>query len=601
MKLSDYIVDFFEKQGLKHMFMVSGGGCMHLVNSFGNSSKIEYTCTQHEQSAAMAAEAYAKYVNDLGLVLVTSGPGVTNTITGLLGAYQDSIPCVFISGQAKRKQTVYNSNVKNLRQLGVQEVNVIPIVNSITKYAVMINEPEKIRYYLEKAVYLAKSGRPGPVWLDIPLDVQSAIIRENELIGYDPSKDKKNIIKNLPTDEEIETFLKDLGDSRRPVIIAGHGIRLADACKELKEFAVSYKIPVVTPIMGIDVLEYSHDNYIGKVGTKGTRAGNFAMQNADLIISIGSRLSVSVVGHEYDLFAREAKVVVIDIDENEHKKETIRIDRIIQADAKKFLQKILTVEEKVTEFNSWLNQCIEWKLKYPVCIPEYDNDENGINYYKFMDILADKMDSSTPFISDAGSAFYVAAQGSKVKEGQRFITSGAIATMGFGVPAAIGVAVANKSNSTVSITGDGSFQQNLQELSIVKYLNLPIKIFVMNNNGYLSIRQTQRKFFNGNLVGESPNSGVPMPNTKKVADAFELKYVLIDTIEKLENVLDDILMDTNPMVIEVKLLDNQEIIPTNAAKLNSDGTMVSKPLEDMYPFLEREEFIQNMVVKPLNE
>jgi len=601
MKLSDYVVDFFEKEGLKHIFMVTGGGCMHLVNSFGNSSKIEYICTQHEQSAAMAAEAYAKYVNDLGLVLVTSGPGATNAITGLLGAYQDSTPCIFISGQSKRKQTVYNSIVKNLRQFGVQEVNIIPIVSSITKYSVMVNEPEKIKYYLEKAVYIAKSGRPGPVWLDIPLDVQSAIIRENELIGFDLAKNKKNEIKDQATEEEIQYLLEELRKAERPVIIAGHGIRLADGCNELKEFAEKYKIPVVTPIMGIDVMEYSHENYIGKIGTKGTRAGNFTMQNADLIISIGSRLSVSVVGHEYELFAREAKVIVVDIDENEHTKETIKIERIIQADAKKFLNKVLTSKCDALEFGVWLCMCVKLKNKYPVCLPEYDMDEKGINFYKFMDILADNMNSDIPFISDAGSAFYVVAQGSKVKKGQRFITSGAIATMGFGIPAAIGVAVANKLHSTVTITGDGSFQQNLQELSIIKNLNLPIKVFVMNNNGYLSIRQTQRKFFKGNLVGESPESGVPMPNTKKIAEAFEIKYELIDTIDALQNKLVDILNDNNPMIIEIKLLENQEIIPTNAAKLNMDGTMISKPLEDMYPFLERNEFYENMVIEPVNE
>jgi len=601
MKLSDFVVEFFENLGLENMFMVTGGGCMHLVNSFGNSVKIEYTCTQHEQSAAMAAEAYAKYVNDIGLVLVTSGPGATNTITGLLGSYQDSTPCIFISGQAKRKQTVYNSKVKGLRQFGVQEANIIPIVKSITKYAVMINEPDKIRYYLEKAVYMAKSGRPGPVWLDIPLDVQSAIIRENELIGFDSINDIEESIKVQPTSEEIQYFFDSIRKAKRPIVIAGHGIRIADACTELKEFIRQYKIPVVTPIMGIDVLEYLDENYIGKVGTKGTRAGNFAMQNADLVISIGSRLAVSVIGHEYELFARKAKVIVVDIDENEHKKETIKIDKIIQADAKLFLKKINMIKYDDLEFIEWLVNCQNWKNKYPVFLPEYENDLNGINFYKFMDVLADKMNADIPFISDAGSAFYVVAQGSKVKKGQRFITSGAIATMGFGIPAAIGVAVANKKHSTVTITGDGSFQQNLQELSVIKHLNLPIKVFVMNNNGYHSIRQTQRKFFNGNFVGESPKSGVPMPETKKIAEAFEIEYICIDTIDALNTHIIEILNCKSPMIIEVKLLENQEIVPTNAAKLNIDGTMVSKPLEDMYPFLERSEFLGNMIIEPVSE
>lgn len=596
MKLSDYVVQFFEEQHVKDVFMVTGGGCMHLVNSFGSSSKIQYICTQHEQSAAMAAEAYAKMKNDLGVVVVTSGPGATNTITGVLGAFQDSVPCVFISGQAKRKQTVYNSNVKGLRQFGVQEVNIIPIVQSITKYAVIVNEPEKIRYYLEKAVSLAKGGRPGPVWLDIPLDVQSASIKEEDLVGYDQfGIESTATVKK----EHLEYIMNALKDAERPVIIAGHGVRLAKACEALDQFASTHAIPVVTPIMGIDVLATDHSCNIGRVGTKGTRAGNFAMQNADCILAIGTRLSVSVIGHEYDLFAREALKIVVDIDPIEHQKKTIDIDRLIIADARAVLDELnrITVAKV---YSSWLDICLRWKKKYPVCLPEYNDDSKGINYYKFVDVLTKQMKANMTLVSDAGSAFYVVAQAANIKNGQRMITSGAIATMGFGLPAALGVAEASRGHAVVSVTGDGSFQQNMQELSIMKDLNLPIKLFVMNNHGYLSIRQTQRKFFKGNLIGESPETRVPMPSTKKIAEAFELKYIFIRTIRELAMNLDEILNDNAPMVIEVKLLDDQEIIPTNAAKLNLDGTMTSKPLEDMYPYLDRDEFKKNMFVKPVN-
>lgn len=608
MKLSDYVVSFFEQQNVKDMFMVTGGGCMHLVNSFGSSKKIRYICTQHEQSAAMAAEAYAKYKNDLGVVVVTSGPGATNTITGLLGAFQDSIPCVFLSGQAKRKQTVYNSNIDGLRQFGVQEVNIIPIVQSITKYAVVVNEPEKIKYYLEKAVYLAKTGRPGPVWLDIPLDVQSAIIKEEILNGY-PEFDKccekggyfnaENGSRPSITTADMEWIEKQLIVSKRPVIIAGHGIRLADACEELKNFSEKYHIPVVTPIMGIDVLASDNCHNIGRIGTKGTRAGNFSMQNADCILAIGTRLSVSVVGHEYELFAREAVKIVIDIDEIEHSKKTIKIDRLVIADAKVALNQMISCKD-IPDFRKWLDICNKWKEKYPVCLPVYEDDKDGINYYKFADVLTKKMTADMTLLSDAGSAFYVMAQAAQIKENQRFITSGAIATMGFGLPAAIGVAIAQENGNIISVTGDGSFQQNLQELSIMKYMNRPIKLFVMNNNGYLSIRQTQRKFFKGNLVGESPETKVPMPSTKKIAEAFELNYVSIENIAELEEKLPDILNCDEPVIIEVKLMKNQEIIPTNASKINIDGTMTSKPLEDMYPFLNRDEFKQNMIVNPVN-
>lgn len=600
MKLSDYVVNFFENQGVKDMFMLTGGGCMHLANSFGNSKKIRYICTHHEQAAAMAAEAYSKYTGGLGLTLVTSGPGTTNTITGVVGAYQDSVPCVFISGQSKKKQTVYNAKIPYLRQFGVQEVNIIPIVESITKYAVIINEPEKIRYYLEKAVYIAQNGRPGPVWLDIPLDVQSSIINENDLIGFSEDEFKKDYKVN-PDIDEISYVIKQLEMAKRPVIIAGHGIRLANACEELSTFIKEHSIPIVTPIMGIDLLATEDICNIGRVGTKGTRAGNFAMQNADLIISIGSRLAVSVVGHEYELFAREAKVIVVDIDIYEHQKKTIKIDKFINADAKIFLNILIeTLKNKSIKYDEWLLKCNEWKLKYPICLPEYDNCENGINYYKFIDVISKFATKDMPIVSDAGSAFYVVSQGINLKKGQRYITSGGIATMGFGLPAAIGVCASNN-DTVITITGDGSFQQNLQELSVVKHHEMPIKIFVMNNNGYFSIRQTQSKFFNNHLVGESSISGISFPSTEKLAYAYDIDYVYIENLDQLANNLDSILNCKKPVIIEVKLLTDQAIIPTNAAYIKPDGTMVSKPLEDMAPFLDREEFFSNMIIKPIEE
>ncbi len=601
MKLSDYVVQFFEKQHLKDMFMVTGGGCMHLVNSFGNSTKIKYWCTQHEQAASMAAEAYSKMKNDLGLVLVTSGPGATNAITGLLGAYQDSIPCVFISGQAKRKQTVYNSDIAGLRQLGVQEVNIIPIVESISKYTVMVNNPQKIRYYLEKAVYIAKGGRPGPVWLDIPLDVQSAMINENDLQGFCPA-DYKEDVKTKATSAELSYFIEALKTAKRPVIIGGHGVRLAGAVQEFEKFVSQYDLPVVTPIMGIDVLSDAHQCNIGRVGTKGTRAGNFAMQNADLIISMGSRLSVSVVGHEYELFARQAKVIAIDIDAREHQKKTIELDRLIVSDVKEFLQQLAEKEDSAfPSFAQWNAKCNEWKTQYPVILPQYNNDEHGINYYKFVDVLNHHFTADMPIISDAGSAFYVVSQAVALLQGQRYITSGAIATMGFSLPAAIGVAVAAPNSTVIAITGDGSFQQNLQELEVLHYHNMNVKLFVMNNKGYFSIHQTQNKFFKGNFVGEGANSGISFPNTGKIAAAFDIPFFKLQTIAECEAQMKDILTMQGPAVIEVMLTTEQEIIPTNASLLRSDGVMVSKPLEDMYPFLPREEFLQQMIVTPMTE
>lgn len=595
MKLSDYIVDFFEKQGLKDMFMVTGGGCMHLVNSFGNSKKIKYWCTQHEQSAAMAAEAYAKIKNDICVVLTTSGPGATNTITGLLDCYQDSTPVIFISGQAKSKQTVYNSGISGLRQFGVQEANIIPIVQSITKMAIEVTDSRKIRYYLEKAVHEAKSERPGPVWLSVPLDIQSANVNPVELEGYFCEEEKK-----IPSERDICYVMEALSQAKRPVIIGGHGVRLAGGCELLGKLAEELKIPVVTPFMAIDILSGSHECNIGRIGTKGTRAGNFAMQNADLILSIGSRLSVSVVGHEYELFAREAKHIVVDISREEHMKRTIELDRMICCDAKAFLEELNRKEKDIPIYREWLETCQLWKEKYPVVLKEYEDDTKGINYYKFIDILNKNMTADMPVISDAGSAFYIVAQAIDLKPGQRHVTTGGTATMGFSLPAAIGVSVANPENVVLAVTGDGSFMQNMQEMEVLKFHNMNIKLFIMNNNGYFSIHQTQNKFFDGNFVGESAASGISFPNMEKIADAFEVKYYKLCTILECEEKLPEILSVSGPAIIEVAVTQEMEVIPTNASSMRTDGTLVSKPLEDMYPFLDRKEFLDNMLIKPVN-
>lgn len=595
MKLSDYVVDFFEKQGLRDMFMVTGGGCMHLVNSFGNSKKIKYWCTQHEQSAAMAAEGYAKLKNDICVVLTTSGPGATNTITGLLDCYQDSTPVIFISGQAKSKQTVFNSGIAGLRQFGVQEANIIPIVQSITKMAIEINDPRKIRYYLEKAVHEAKEGRPGPVWLSIPLDIQSANVNPVELEGYWGEKEKK-----MPSERDICYVMEALCQAERPVIIGGHGIRLAGACELLGKLAEDLKIPIVTPFMAVDILSGSHECNIGRVGTKGTRAGNFAMQNADLILSIGSRLSVSVVGHEYELFAREAKRIVVDISREEHMKRTIELDRLICCDAKEFLRELEKREKDIPIYGEWLETCKQWKERYPVVLKEYEDDAKGINYYKFIDVLNKNMSADMPVISDAGSAFYIVAQTVDLKPGQRHITTGGTATMGFSLPAAIGVSAANPESVVLAVTGDGSFMQNMQEMEVLRFHNMNIKVFIMNNNGYFSIHQTQNKFFSGNFVGESAASGISFPDMSKIADAFNVKYYRLHTITESEEKLPEILDAPGPAIIEVMVTQEMEVIPTNASSMRADGTLVSKPLEDMYPFLDRKEFLDNMFVKPVN-
>ncbi|MFA5351399.1 MAG: thiamine pyrophosphate-binding protein, partial [Candidatus Omnitrophota bacterium] len=511
MRVSDYIVDFIYARGVKEIFMVTGGGMMFLSDSLACHPKLKGVFNHHEQASAMAAAAYAKYNGNLGAVMVTTGCGGTNTVTGLLNAWQDNTPCIFISGQSKRKETIRNSGLA-LRQFGVQEADIISIIKPITKYAVMINKPEEIAYHLEKAVYLAKTGRPGPVWLDIPLDVQGALINEKQLKHFNP-KELKLGYKNKPNRIELDRFKGYIKQSSRPVAICGQGVRLSGAIKEFRDFIEKYNIPVVTSHLGVDILASNHRLYIGRIGNKGDRAGNFALQNSDLVISFGSRLSVSSTGYEYSTFAREAKRIVVDIDPVEHKKNTVKIDLFINTDLVEFFKRLKSVSLNNT--SKWADKCRAWKKSWPVCLSRYKDDKEGINLYYFIDQLSKKLRNGSVVIADAGSAFYVTAQALMLKDGQRYITSGGQAEMGYTIPATIGACFANNKKEVIGITGDGSFQMNLQELQTIVHYKLPVKIFVWNNDGYLSIRATQSKFFNGRLIGTDRSCGVSFPRIKR--------------------------------------------------------------------------------------
>lgn len=594
MKLTDYIVKFFEEQGLRDVFMLSGGGCQHLINSFGNSEKITYWCLHHEQCVSMAVEAYARMKNDLGVAVVTSGPGSTNAVTGLLGAWQDSVPCIFLSGQVRTVHTIRLSGIEGLRQFGQQEVDIIPIVKSITKYAVMIDKPEDIRYHLEKAVYLAKHGRPGPAWIDVPLDMQNSQIDETTLRPFIPEDVAQEDISN-----DVAEVAQMLQVAKRPVIVAGRGVRIANACDELSQLVDRCDIPVVNSFLGIDALPSEHKCNIGRIGVMGTRAGNFTMQNADFLLVIGSRLSISSMGFEPKSFAREAKVVIVDIDPIEHKKPLVKYDKLIISDAKEFLQQLSA--NQLPQYSKWLAKTNEWKKEFTVFTSEYEDDKNGLNYYKFLELLNDYTTEKNPVISDAGSAFYVTSQAISLKPNQRYVSSGALATMGYTVPATVGVAVADLNNVTVGITGDGSFMQNMQELSIMQFHQLPIKLFVVNNDGYLSIRNSQIKNNGGKLVASCPESKVPFPNLEKVIKAFDLQYYKIDSIASAREILPKVFADNQPVIIEVVSQPYQLVVPTVQAMKKADGTIVSKPLEDMFPYLPRDVFEQEMIVKPITE
>ncbi len=596
MRVADYIAQFISDDlGVKDVFMLTGAGSMHLTDGVACNPKLRAICVHHEQSASMALEAYARANENFAVGYFSTGPAATNALTGLGGAWQDSVPCLFISGQVKRAETSYAANVEALRQFGVQELNIIPVVSSLCKCAVHLSDPAMVRYELERLASIAKEGRPGPVWLEVPMDVQAASIDPDQLVGF-----KSEYVVPKASTDDINYLLGQLKSASRPVIIAGRGVRLSGALQLLEELATQYQIPVVTPYLGIDNLRHDLDIYIGKTGVKGDRAANFAMQNSDLILAIGTSLHVSVVGYEYEQFARAAKKIVVDIDLRSHNKKTISIDRLIHSDAKYLLQNTLdglkSIEPKII-YSSWLSKCVKWKEKYPVCLPEYAHTKDAINIYSFVKHLSKISADGDFFISDAGSAFYAVSQGIELtKSNQRYIPSGAMATMGYTLPAAIGVSTAIGDQRVLAITGDGSFQQNIQELQTLVHYHLPVKLFILNNDGYLSIRASQKNYFKERYIGEGPKSGVTMPDTLKICEAYGIAAARVSKLEDLDKAIHLALDTPGPYVLDIITPPEQLIIPTVSSKVNADGSMSSRPLEDMAPFLDRDEYRENLLV-----
>lgn len=593
-RVSDYIARYIsDTLGIRDVFMLTGAGIMHLTDGVACNEKLRAVCVHHEQSASMALEAYARANEHFGVGYFSTGPAALNALTGLGGAWQDTVPCLFISGQVKRSEASYNAGVEGLRQFGVQELNIIPVVESLCKYAVHLKDPQQTRYELEKCVAIAKQGRPGPVWLEVPMDVQAAMIDPDTLPGYTAEYQvpKANA-------DEMAAVIEAMKIAKRPVIIAGRGIRLAGAQKLLTDFATRHSIPVVTPYLGIDNLRHDLDIYIGKTGVKGDRPANFAMQNADLILSIGSSLHVSVIGYDYAQFARAAKKFVVDIDLTSHRKKTLAIDGLIQSDAKIFLNALNDgLGNAHIDSKEWLARCVGWKKKYPVCLPEYVNTQNAINIYSFVDRLSALSAEGDMFVSDAGSAFYAVSQGIQLtRDNQRYIPSSAMATMGYTLPAAIGVSAAIGDKRVLAVTGDGSLQQNLQELQTILHYQLPVKLFVLNNDGYLSIRASQKNYFKERYIGEGPRSGVTCPDTLKICAAYGIPCARVSDLRKLDEAILTALATPGPYVLDVITPPEQPIIPTVSSRVNPDGTMSSRPLEDMAPFLDREEYRSNLLI-----
>jgi acetolactate synthase-1/2/3 large subunit len=595
-RAADYIANTLATHGVKHVFMLTGGGAMFLNDAFGHEQRIHYVCNLHEQACAMAAEGYARAAGKMAVVCVTSGPGGTNTLTGVLGQWLDSIPVLYLSGQV-RYDTAVPSTGLPLRQLGDQEANIVDIVRPITKYAVMVTDPQLIRYHLEKAMHLAVCGRPGPVWLDIPLNVQSSLVEDADLKSYDP---KEDAIPTAPAlaEQLVDEVLERLLVSERPVILAGAGIRLAGAADDFYRLAERLGIPVQVAWDAIDLFPSEHPLYAGRPSTLGQRGANFIFQNADLLLSLGCRLNVRQIGYTFPAVARVAYKISVDIDPAELRKPTMKIDLPINADAGEFIRTLdlRLGSSRLPKRTAWLSWCRERIQRYPAVLPEYRRRPRPVNPYVFCDILSKRLDSRDIILSSNGASCVVPIQAMEMKRGQRHIVNSGCAAMGYGLPAAIGACFANGQKRLICLEGDGSIQLNIQELETVHYHRLPLKIFVFNNGGYLSIRSTQTNFFDGRLVGESAKSGVGFPNFVKVARAYGIPACRVRTHAHLGESIQRVLDSDGPVLCDVLMDPGQSFAPRTASKRLPNGRMESSPLEDMYPFLPQGEFMSNMII-----
>ena len=591
MKISDYVIKFIADLGVKHVFYLTGGGAMHLNDSLGRNERLTPVCMLHEQACAIAAEAYARITEGYSACLVTSGPGGTNAITGLAGAYLDSTPVIFISGQVKRADRI---NGQGIRQFGIQEVDIVSVVKPLTKYAVQIENPEDIKKELEKAAKIAMHGRPGPVWIDIPLDIQAMQIEVDDLIGYDDSQMKKVCCE----DHEILQTIELLNQAKRPVLLIGNGIRLAGGTKLCEELYDLLGIPVLTTWNGVDLIEDTHPMFFGRPGAVGHRYANFIQQNADFVLSIGTRLNLLSTGFDFESFLKKAKHVMVDIDENEMKKCSVNPYLAIQSDAKAFIEKLLFYREKINLISrtKWLNRCKEWRVKYPVFLPEQEPRDGYVNTYRLIDEITKQMTKDDIYqFTSSGTTADIAMQVFRIKKGQRaFLTKG-LAAMGYDLPACIGSCIASGKKRTVCVTGDGGFMMNIQELETVRRLQLPIKIFIADNNGYGMIYGSQNGNFKGRLTGCTEESGLSIPDIAKVANAFGIESYVIENETDLNTKVQDVLRDDKPVVCVVKVDIAQKILPRQTNYMRPDGQMASRPLEDMSPLLEREEFEANLL------
>jgi acetolactate synthase-1/2/3 large subunit len=597
-KLSDYVIRFLHDAGIERIFMLTGGGCMHLVDSVGRQPGLEYVCCLHEQAAAFASHAHAEYSSKPSAALVTTGPGGTNAITGLAAAWLDSTPCIFISGQVKRADLLTGRGV---RSMGPQEIDIVPVVTPLTKYAKTIVDPQEVRYELEKALYLATTGRRGPVWLDIPLDVQAKIVDEGDLRGFEPQAE----LQDRPGIQgQVSQAIQLLKSAERPVLFIGNGARLAHLEGLIERLVKQLKIPTLLTWKAMDMLPEDYPYFAGRPGSVAGRGANFTQQNADWLLAIGARLDMPQLAFSHKNFARAAKKILVDVDSHELAKFDMRTDVAISADAKEFVTEMVAQlkEIQLPDTSAWTRKAAEWKAKYPVILSEYWQEKESVNTYVLVDVLSDLCtadDVLAPGSSGACSDIFL--QCFRLKQGQRVVNSPSLGAMGTGLPGAIGTCLASGRRRTISIIGDGGFQLNIQDLETVRRLNLPIKYFILCNGNYASIIAAQRNHFEGRLVGSDPSSQLTLPDVRKVAEAYGLSSFEIRTHGNIKSEVQRVLDHPGPIVCAVNVSSDQVTAPRATSKMLPDGTIVSLPMEDLAPRLPREEFLANMIVEPLPE
>ena len=606
MKVSDYIFRFVADQGVKHVFVVVGGGAMHLNEALSREKRIEFICNSHEQASAICAENYAKASDNLGCALVTTGPGGTNAITGLAGAWLDSTPVLFISGQVKRADRMFHPDGSPLgvRQLGPQEVDIISLVKPLTKYAVTVLEPQDIRYHLEKAVYLARAGRPGPVWLDMPLDVQSAPIDEASLRAFDPAELDPQL-SQIDLQSKVAEIIEQFNQAERPLLMIGNGVRLSRAVPELREAMALLQIPAAVTWVASDLVSSDDPLFAGRPGSLAARGANFAIQNCDFLLILGARMDNPLTGFAPKNLAREAWKVMVDVDASELAKLDGSLASGILSDAGVFLRELLAQQTKIApakDRQPWRTRVSAWQSRYPLITEEHRNPDSPVSIFHLAEVLSQEVSPEDCVVSgSSGSGIEIFIFSYPTRAGQRVYHTAGLGSMGFGLPASIAVSLAKNRRQTICVDGDGGFQFNIQELETVARLDLPLKFFVLNNDGYASIRASQKAWFGNEFMGGDRSTGLSVPDLGKIAASYGIASCVIETQKDLRNDVRKILAMPGPVVIDVRVIKEEVRGPRLQSMQLPDGRFVSKPLEDLWPYLPREEFRDNMIIEPLAE